>query len=243
MGLPDHHLLATFFQVVDKPFVREKGLLLFFLLKVLTKHLFLLLGPVEQVIEDMADADGTKQEVELFLLVFLELLLDGRVENVGGLAVGLVKVVIILVTFLHLCSEGFRKIRVQLLNFLQFEAAFMVELLESVFSSGLLDDVFLFLIDKIMVVEESFEGDTLFFAVFFAEETWIHQRLVEFSQEKEVVFDQVVGNHNYFGRADSFLLQDGKVADDVPEEIHLLELSSQNLVFLLEGSIIRVTDS
>ena len=243
MGLPDHHLLATFFQVVDKPFVREKGLLLFFLLKVLTKHLFLLLGPVEQVIEDMADADGTKQEVELFLLVFLELLLDGRVENVGGLAVGLVKVVIILVTFLHLCSEGFRKIRVQLLNFLQFEAAFMVELLESVFSSGLLDDVFLFLIDKIMVVEESFEGDTLFFAVFFAEETWIHQRLVEFSQEKEVVFDQVVGNHNYFGRADSFLLQDGKVADDVPEEIHFLELSSQNLVFLLEGSIVRVADS
>ena len=118
----------------------------------------------------------------------------------------------------------------------------MVELLESVFSSGLLDDVFLFLIDKIMVVEESFEGDTLFFAVFFAEETWIHQRLVEFSQEKEVVFNQVVGNHNYFGRAD-FFLQDGKVADDVPEEIHFLELSSQNLVFFLEGSIIRVTDS
>ena len=191
----------------------------------------------------MADADGTEQEVELLLLVGLEFFLDGRVENVGGLAVGLVKVVIILVTFLHLCSEGFRKIRVQLLNFLQFEAAFMVELLESVFSSGLLDDVFLFLIDKIMVVEESFEGDTLFFAVFFAEETWIHQRLVEFSQEKEVVFDQVVGNHNYFGRADSFLLQDGKVADDVPEEIHFLELSSQNLVFLLEGSIVRVADS
>ena len=189
MGLPDHHLLATFLQVVDEPFVREEGLFLFLLLKVLTEHLFLLLGPVQQVVEDMADANGAEQEVEFLLLVVLELPLDGRVEDVGGLAIGLVKVVIVLVTFFHFSSEGFCKIWVQLLDFIQFEAAFVVELLEPVFSSSLLDDVFLFLVDEIGVVEESFEGDAFFFAVFFAEDTWVHQRLVEFSQEKKVVFD------------------------------------------------------
>ena len=65
----------------------------------------------------------------------------------------------------------------------------MVELLKPVFSSRLFNDVLLFLGDKITIVKESFEGDILFFAVFFAEETWLHQRLIEFSQENEVVFN------------------------------------------------------